>query len=562
MPQYRVRDNASGREVVIEWQGAAPPTDADVAQVFETARDPMQTAEPLPAALPSLPGVTQGPIPDPAAQYGASPEWSAGGFARNVGMGLARAPVQIARTGLDLARVAAGDTRPIQDVGQALMQMGQDVSQTYQREGFGAVAQDALIGAADFAYQNPVEAGLTARGVIPGLRRIPTPGQAMAGAAERVLRRDPAKLLRKIEERNTPILKPTEYAQRNNPDKNFALITAREGAEMGFTKGAKGIVSKEGERALAAKEELARDLGRGMQQASTQSATIRPALRSMRGVVQATERTALDPTDAAAAARHYESARANPAYNWDVYGQAPPVNTPSAILGPNGQPLITPGFGPAPVVGHLPKKVPVEQLARARQSLKDANNAGPAFRRAGGSEEAVRRADLAAQGALKTQEHALLNKEFGTPDAPTPYTDVQKLRSDIIPTRRVLRQALNREQKKSPWIGWRAGAFQLPGFGTGAMAGTAVAGPIGGVIGGIAGTIGGRKLMNYFDSPGYQSAKASRYYQQMQTAPQWNAALAREAATAAPALDAVLVERAMRDAVLEQLANGSTERPR
>lgn len=475
--------------------------------------------------------VPQGsPIPNPAEKYGAADEWTLGGLAQN-------AASDILPT---LKDVVAGPVRMAAGIAKRMPGAytpelaGQDVEMLKGvLRGVRSAAADpagTLVDVGQAIYERPVAA---ASFLAPGLGKA-SPGNVAATAGQKFLRRDPAKLLTKIEQRNMPILKPTEYALRNNPDKNFALITAREGAELGFTKGSKGIVTKEGERALAAKEGNVRDVARGMQDAAQTKGTIQPAVTAMENTVRQAKRNTLDPAETGRAASYVERVRRNPQFS---------------------DPIIDPATGQ--IIGWTPKNLPVSRLARARETLKDANQKGPAFQRQAPSSAATEKTRLSAQHALREQEHGILNTEFGTPGAPTPYTDLQNLRSDIIPTRRVMRQALSREVKKSPWIGWRAGAFQIPGFGTGVLGGSAVAGPFGGVAGGILGTVAGRKLMNYFDSPGYQSAKASRYYQQMQNAPAWNAQLGGEAAVAAPAINALIptaiTEEALRRALLEQM---------
>lgn len=479
-----------------------------------------------PTALPELPGLkapSRRDIPDPVSRYGSSPEYSAAGFGGNVLKGIVRAPVQLAESTLDVARTAAGDTTPAINAGMAAYQTGKGIADTYQREGAAGVARDAAIGASDFVYQNPVETAIMARGSIPGLRRIPTPGQGMAAAGERALSRDPAKLLRKAEERMTPVLKPSEAAVRNNPTKNFGQLAAREGAELGLTRGSRGLVTPEGVAALSEKRKLVGDVAQGMQQASQSQATIGPALQAMRGTVGEVQRSALNAADAAPASRYVAGVARNPAYN-------------DPILNAQGQ-----------VTGYQRKVVPIQKLVRGRELLKDANNVGPAFTRESAAGATTRRTRLAGQHALKEQEHRLLNAEFGTPDAPTPYTQVQELRSDLIPLERVVGQAARRESKKSPVSGWRSAiGMGTPGV-MGSGLGWLTGGPVGGVVGAGTGAYAGHKFMNWIDSPGRQSAIAARQYQRAIGAPAYNATLAQEAQFLAPAMDAMLVERALRE---------------
>ena len=52
--RYTVRDTQTGKRVTFQWNGAEPPTEADMTEVFAEARQNLPEAKPAPPQQPAL----------------------------------------------------------------------------------------------------------------------------------------------------------------------------------------------------------------------------------------------------------------------------------------------------------------------------------------------------------------------------------------------------------------------------------------------------------------------------------------------------------------------------
>lgn len=509
MPKYLV-ETPTGY-VVINWDGSQPPGEDEIRRLAEGA-------EPIPSAKPRTPAA----IPDPVESYGGmEPDKSVLGFAGNaVKDALVNVPLDLGRAAVDAVRLGVlHDPQLALDAFAGAKGLAQNVSDTYQREGLGGLAQEAVLGAAEGIYNRPATAAtMVAPGTVAGAG-----GRVVRGLSKLVPERNAAALLAKSERIMTPVVKPREVALRNNPDVNIPMTLVREGAELGLTKRGQGIVSEGGRKALRKRNVQRKAEAEAIRKQSGATATAQPAVDAMRDRLQTLAKETQNPQQLGQAAAYIRGVERNP----ELF---------SAVVGPGQQ------------IQYIPRDVPIEQLGRIRERLRPANRRMPDYSM--GKPE-VDEIQLAAQHAYRQQERNLLGSR---------YMELQDLRRQSIPAERELARAVAREGNKTP-RGWRGllgggggmGIGATVGGGLGAATGIPIAPWLGSALGaGVGGSIGS-KLMNYLDSAGRHSAQASRLYNKAMQAPQFNATRGALLRVAEPLADATVVEEAMRQALLAQM---------